>query len=116
MWATGFRRSYGWLKVNVLDPHGEIEHIAGVTRVPGLCVVGMPFQSRRKSTFIDGVGADAADVARHLCGYSPCEGRRVIRGRSSRAGKHAIWICGALARPYEAVGRIFTVKAKLLGP
>ena len=66
VWATGFRRSYPWLKIPVLDAAGEIRHSGGVTPCPGLTVIGMPFQSRRKSTFIDGVGADAQALARHI--------------------------------------------------
>jgi putative flavoprotein involved in K+ transport len=63
VWATGFRRSYPWLKVPVLDPRGEITHRGGITPVPGLFVLGMHFQRRRKSAFIDGVGDDAQVLA-----------------------------------------------------
>jgi putative flavoprotein involved in K+ transport len=66
LWATGFQRSYPWLKVPVLDAAGEIRHVGGVTPIPGLYVLGMHFQRRRKSAFIDGVGADAAEIAEHL--------------------------------------------------
>ncbi len=66
IWATGFRRSYPWLHLPVLDEFGEIRHVRGVTTEPGLYVLGMQFQQRRKSAFIDGVGQDAADLARHL--------------------------------------------------
>jgi putative flavoprotein involved in K+ transport len=66
VWATGFRRSYPWLKIPVLDAAGEIRHSGGVTPCPGLSVIGMPFQSRRKSTFIDGVGADAEALTRRI--------------------------------------------------
>jgi len=62
VWATGFRRSYPWLAVPVLDERGEIRHDGGVTPSPGLFVLGMHFQRRRKSAFLDGVGADAADL------------------------------------------------------
>jgi len=60
VWATGFMRRYPWLKVPVFDERGEIRHRVGVTPVPGLYVLGMHFQRRRKSAFIDGVGDDAA--------------------------------------------------------
>jgi putative flavoprotein involved in K+ transport len=63
IWATGFTRRYPWLKVPALDDHGEIRHRAGITPVPGLFVLGMHFQRRRKSAFIDGVGDDAAFLA-----------------------------------------------------
>src|SRR5262245_64151564 len=66
VWATGFRRSYPWLDVPVLDAAGEIAHRRGVTPVPGLYVLGQRFQHRRDSNFLDGVGRDAAYVAEHL--------------------------------------------------
>ncbi len=69
VWATGFRRTYPWLKVPVLDAHGEIRHEGGVTPVPGLYALGLSFQRRRKSAFIDGVGDDARELAEHLAGH-----------------------------------------------
>ena len=70
VWSTGYRRSYPWLHVPVLDARGEIVHQAGVTAAPGLFVVGRQFQTRRNSTFIDGVGHDAALIAEHITGIS----------------------------------------------
>ena len=66
IWATGFRRAYPWLKVPVFDDDGEIRHRSGVTPVAGLYVLGMHFQRRRKSAFIDGVGDDAAFLAHRI--------------------------------------------------
>lgn len=66
IWATGFRRRYPWLRIPVLDESGEIRHSRGVTPEPGLYVLGMQFQQRRKSAFIDGVGQDAEELVRHL--------------------------------------------------
>jgi len=66
IWATGYRRSYPWLHVPVLDAAGEIRHSAGLTAAPGLAVVGQRWQTRRSSTFLDGVGHDAAIVVDHL--------------------------------------------------
>lgn len=74
LWATGYRRSYPWLKVPVLDERGEIRHKGGVTTEPGLYVLGLRFQRRKNSNFIDGVGNDAAELTRHL-----------VERRSSRA-------------------------------
>lgn len=62
VWATGFRRSYPWLHVPVLDQRGEIRHHAGVTESDGLYVIGLRFLRRRNSSFIDGVGADAIEL------------------------------------------------------
>ncbi|MHA3978786.1 flavin-containing monooxygenase [Halovulum sp. GXIMD14794] len=62
LWATGFRRSYDWLHLPVLGADGELIHTGGVTGMPGLYALGLPFMRRRNSTFIDGVGADARDL------------------------------------------------------
>lgn len=66
VWATGFRPTYGWLDEAAFDRHGRLVHDGGVTVVPGLYLLGLPFMRRRKSSFIDGVGADAGDLASHL--------------------------------------------------
>jgi putative flavoprotein involved in K+ transport len=68
IWATGFRREYPWMALPVLDARGDIRHRGGITDVPGLVVMGMRFQRRRKSAFIDGVGDDARDLSAHLVG------------------------------------------------
>jgi putative flavoprotein involved in K+ transport len=66
VWATGFSRSYPWLHLPVFDRRGEISHRRGVTALPGCYTMGMRFQTRRRSTFIDGVRFDAAEIASHL--------------------------------------------------
>jgi len=66
IWATGYRRAYPWLRVPVLDVHGEITHTGGLTPEAGLYVLGMNFQRRRNSSFIDGVGDDARTIAQHI--------------------------------------------------
>jgi len=66
LWATGYRREYPWLQIPVLDQKGEIIHRGGVTARPGLYVLGLQFMRRRNSAFLDGVGADAADLTDHI--------------------------------------------------
>lgn len=66
VWATGYRRSYPWLRVPVLDRRGEIVHQGGVTPEPGLYVLGLQFLRHRNSSFLDGVGRDALALAAHL--------------------------------------------------
>lgn len=63
IWATGYRQSFPWLAVPVLDSRGEIVHRRGVTEVAGLYVLGLRFQWRRGSHFVDGVGKDAEYIA-----------------------------------------------------
>jgi putative flavoprotein involved in K+ transport len=63
VWATGFRPWYPWLDIPVLDACGRIRHRRGVTDVPGLYAIGLRFQYRRNSTFVDGARHDAAYLA-----------------------------------------------------
>ena len=75
LWATGYRRDYRWLKVPVLDAGGELIHHGGITPSPGLYVLGLRFLRRRKSNFIDGVGADAEELAGAILGHLATCGR-----------------------------------------
>ena len=69
IWATGFRPDYPWLEPHLLDAKGAIRHDGGVMDQPGLYVLGLPFTRRRKSSFLDGVGPDATELAVHLAGH-----------------------------------------------
>jgi putative flavoprotein involved in K+ transport len=69
VWATGFRSTYPWLHVPVLDHKGRVVHNGGVTLAPGLYQMGSTFLRRRKSTFIDGVGDDARELVAHMVDY-----------------------------------------------
>ncbi|HTM24582.1 MAG TPA: NAD(P)-binding domain-containing protein [Vicinamibacterales bacterium] len=66
VWATGYRRTYPWLKMPLLDSRGELRHHGGVTPCAGVYAIGLSFQRTRKSAFIDGVGADAHVLARYI--------------------------------------------------
>ncbi|HUG17281.1 MAG TPA: NAD(P)/FAD-dependent oxidoreductase [Thermomicrobiales bacterium] len=66
IWATGYRRAYPWLRVPVFDADREIRHTGGITPAAGLFVLGLNFQRRRNSSFIDGVGDDARVIAHEI--------------------------------------------------
>jgi putative flavoprotein involved in K+ transport len=66
LWATGYRRHYPWLHVDVLDDRGEIRQHRGISAVDGLYTMGLMFQGRRKSSYIDGVADDAEELAAHI--------------------------------------------------
>ena len=84
IWATGFRPAYPWLDPRLLDRKGRLVHDGGVLPVPGLYVLGLPFMRRRKSSFLDGVGPDATELAEHLAGHLARDGeRRHVRPATS---------------------------------
>jgi putative flavoprotein involved in K+ transport len=66
VWATGYSADYGWLKVDALDHNGNPRHQRGVSAVPGIYFLGLPWQSRRGSSFIWGVWHDAKYLADHI--------------------------------------------------
>jgi putative flavoprotein involved in K+ transport len=66
VWATGYRPWYPWLALPILDGDGRIRHQRGVTDVPGLYAIGLRFQYRRSSAFVDGVRHDAAYLVDHM--------------------------------------------------
>ncbi len=63
IWATGFKLDYNWLKVDVFDAEGRPKHQRGVSPEPGVYFLGLPWQSRRGSSFIWGVWHDARYLA-----------------------------------------------------
>ncbi|MEZ0049908.1 putative flavoprotein involved in K+ transport [Mycobacterium sp. MAA66] len=63
VWAVGFAFDYGWLQVDAFDENGKPVHQRGVSREPGVYFLGLPWQSRRGSSFIWGVWHDAKYVA-----------------------------------------------------
>lgn len=66
VWATGYRVDYSWLKVGALDEAGLPVHHRGVSPVPGIYFLGLPWQTRRGSSFIFGVWQDAKLLADHI--------------------------------------------------
>jgi putative flavoprotein involved in K+ transport len=66
IWATGFATDYSWLKVDAFDAKGKPLHQRGVSTESGIYFLGLPWQSRRGSSFIWGVWHDAKYVADHI--------------------------------------------------
>jgi putative flavoprotein involved in K+ transport len=66
VWATGFTADYSWLQVDAFDANGRPDHRRGVSSEPGVYFLGLPWQSRRGSSFIWGVWHDARHLADHI--------------------------------------------------
>jgi len=63
LWATGYALDFGWLKVDAFDENGRPKHQRGVSSEPGIYFLGLPWLSRRGSSFIWGVWHDARFIA-----------------------------------------------------
>lgn len=63
IWATGYQPNFSWVQVPVFDKAGHPLHQRGVTASPGLYFLGLPWQYKRKSSLLFGIGEDAAFLA-----------------------------------------------------
>lgn len=66
IWATGYGLDLNWIDIPVLDADGAPRHRHGVSDVPGLYFLGLQWLSKMKSSFLSGVGDDAAVLADHI--------------------------------------------------
>lgn len=66
VWATGFTQDFSWLQLDAFDDMGRPQHDRGISNVPGLYFLGLPWLSRRASPFIWGVWHDADFLAGHI--------------------------------------------------
>jgi putative flavoprotein involved in K+ transport len=77
IWATGYAADFGWLQVAAFDEHGRPRHQRGVSSEPGVYFLGLPWLSRRGSSFIWGVWHDAKYIADQISiqrGYTAYQG------------------------------------------
>jgi putative flavoprotein involved in K+ transport len=74
VWATGYRSDHSWLHVPGVVVDGQVRHDAGVTAVPGLYFLGLPWQTSRGSALLGFVGADAARLDARLASDAPRPG------------------------------------------
>jgi putative flavoprotein involved in K+ transport len=76
IWATGYRSDYSWIGIPGVVGEGKVIHRRGVTDVPGLYFLGLPWQHTRGSALLGFVNDDAAHLAgriaaRHQTGDLP---------------------------------------------
>ena len=66
VWATGFKFDFGQVKLPVFDEDGYPIQKRGVSEIPGLYFIGLPFLHTSKSGLLAGVGDDAAHVVEQI--------------------------------------------------
>jgi putative flavoprotein involved in K+ transport len=70
VWATGFRLDHSFVQLPVFDARGQVEHQRGVTEVPGLYFVGLPWQYTRGSALLGWVKDDAEFIAQRIGAFA----------------------------------------------
>ncbi|HSI10403.1 MAG TPA: MSMEG_0569 family flavin-dependent oxidoreductase [Chthoniobacter sp.] len=76
IWSAGFRTDYSWVEIPLFDGKGYPVHQRGVTTVPGLYFLGLPWLYTWGSGRFSGIARDAEFLAeyveaRHHAGYPP---------------------------------------------
>jgi putative flavoprotein involved in K+ transport len=66
LWASGYGLDLAWIDLPVVKADGGAIHDGGVSPVPGLYFLGLPWLTSRKSTVLSEVGLDAQRLAAHI--------------------------------------------------
>ena len=66
LWASGYRLDFGWLDLPILDEYGVPRQDRGVSEVPGLHFLGLPWLHTFISATLVGVGSDARYLAERM--------------------------------------------------
>jgi putative flavoprotein involved in K+ transport len=66
VWCVGFRSDYRWIELPLFDGKGYPCHERGVTSVPGITFLGLPWQYTWGSGRFSGVARDAAYLAEQI--------------------------------------------------
>ena len=71
IWANGFRYDFSWIDLpifgNCTEPSNRVpSHKRGITCVPGVYFLGLPWLHKWKSAFLFGVGEDAEHLAAQI--------------------------------------------------
>ena len=82
IWATGYRPDHSWIKLPIFNPDGSLRHRRGVTDVPGLYFLGLPWQYTRGSALLGFVKDDARYIADQIEA-----GRTVVTRNTSESGQ-----------------------------
>lgn len=63
IWSIGYQADFSWLDIDVFDPSGRPRHTRGITEVPGLAFVGLPWLHTWGSGRFLGIAEDTGYVA-----------------------------------------------------
>lgn len=69
IWSTGFRSDWSWIDLPIFDGAGYPTHTRGVTSMPGVYVLGLPWLYTWGSGRFVGVGRDAGFLADRIVAH-----------------------------------------------
>lgn len=85
IWATGYRFDHSWIELPVADEDGRLRHRRGITDVPGLYFLGLPWQHTRGSALLGWVKDDAEVIAGEIANFTDDRTGQVREGEPVHA-------------------------------
>jgi putative flavoprotein involved in K+ transport len=95
IWAIGYRPDYRWVKVGVFDGTGHPTHTRGVTAVPGLYFLGLPWLHTWGSGRFLGIARDAEYIVSCIVGPASRPGAGTEARTRLDGTAVADWLAGA---------------------
>jgi putative flavoprotein involved in K+ transport len=83
IWATGYRFDHSWIDLPITDDDGKLVHRRGVTDVPGLYFLGLPWQHTRGSALVGWVKDDAEFIAERIAERAPASSPTAFEGAAT---------------------------------
>jgi putative flavoprotein involved in K+ transport len=83
IWATGYRFDHSWIELPIAGADGKLVHRRGVTDVPGLYFLGLPWQYTRGSALVGWVKDDAKFLAERIAERAPAFAETSLEGARS---------------------------------
>jgi len=83
IWATGYRFDHSWIDLPITDDNGKLVHRRGVTDVPGLYFLGLPWQYTRGSALVGWVKDDAEFIAERIAERAPAPSPTALEGAAT---------------------------------
>lgn len=96
VWCTGFGRDHRWIELPLFDGRNYPTHRRGVSTVPGVYLLGLPWQHTWGSGRFCGVGDDAEYLAERIVAH------RAGSGNGGSAGLDVHWLAGTTTSTYPA--------------
>jgi putative flavoprotein involved in K+ transport len=100
IWATGSGPNHTWVTLPVFQSQGEVVHQRGVTAIPGLYFLGLPWQHTRGSALLGWVKDDAEYIARHIAAFrSDASAERPAPARPQNVGRTPVGATSSASGP-----------------
>ena len=83
IWATGYALDHSWIDLPLFTESKELVHRRGVTDVPGLYFLGLPWQYTRGSALLGWVKDDAEFLAERIAAFEPAPASPIMEGAAT---------------------------------